>query len=379
MGFVLTDEEKYLQDAAKKFVDAEAPVEALRKLRDDKDETGFSKDLWKAMAELGWPGILIPEEYGGLDFGYTGLGVVLEETGRALVASPLVSTVLVCGSAVKLAGSDEQKKDILSAIAVGERLLALAVDESAHHNPSGIAVKAEKSGDGYEISGEKVFVLDGHVADQLIVAARTSGKPGDEDGITLFIVDAKAKGVNTTRTIMVDSRNAACVVFDEVEVGANAVLGEVDKGFATLDRVLDIGRIGVAAEMLGGAQEAFDRTLAYLKTREQFGAVIGSFQALKHRAATMFCEIELSKSVVRAALTALDEDRDDVAKMASLAKSQLCDTFELVSNEGIQMHGGIGMTDEEEIGFFLKRARVAQQTFGDAAFHRNRFATLCGY
>jgi alkylation response protein AidB-like acyl-CoA dehydrogenase len=268
---------------------------------------------------------------------------------------------------------------VLPAIIAGERILALAIDEGPRHAPRRIALRAIKAGAGFQLDGEKDFVLDGHTADQLIVAARTSGKPGDADGITLFLVDGKTAGIARTRTIMVDSRNAARIRFDKVTVGADAVLGEVDRGGGVLDQVLDRGRIGLAAEMFGSATEAFERSVKYLKERKQFGVPIGSFQALKHRAAEMFCEIELSKSVVLEALSAIDERRNDLPELASLAKARLCDTFFLVSNEGVQMHGGIGMTDEEEIGFFMKRARVAQATFGDAAFHRDRYAALEGY
>ena len=379
MSMVLTEEQVLLRDTAKDFCQENAPITALRKLRDDKDETGFSRELWQQMVELGWAGITFQEEYGGLEFGYGGLGVVLEETGRTLTASPLISTVLLCGSAIQIGGNDTQKKEILPAIIAGETIMALALEEKPHHAPTEISCKAEKAGAGYAITGEKQFVFDGHVADRLIVVARTSGSPGDSDGITLFLVDGKAAGLTIERTWMVDSRNSANIKLENVEVDAAAVIGEVDKGYETLEKVLDIGRIGIAAEMLGSVQEVFERTIQYLKEREQFGVVIGSFQALKHRAAEMFCEIELSKSVVREAFSQLDEGADNIPQIASLAKTKLCDTFFLVSNEGIQMHGGIGMTDEFDIGFFLKRARVVQQAFGDAAYHRDRYATLNGF
>ncbi|MEJ2132649.1 MAG: acyl-CoA dehydrogenase, partial [Gammaproteobacteria bacterium] len=220
-----------------------------------------------------------------------------------------------------------------------------------------------------------------HVADKLIVVARTSGKSGDRDGLTLLLVDGDANGVTRTRTTMVDSRNAAIVELKDVQVGADAVIGEVGKGADVLDRTLDIARIGLSAEMLGSLQECFERTVDYLKTREQFGVPIGSFQGLKHRAANMFCEVELSKSVVLEALTALDEGRDaeEIAKLASLCKAKVGETNHTVSREGIQMHGGIGMTDEFDIGFFMKRAAVCEQTFGDTNFHRNRYGDLEGY
>ena len=378
---ILSDEQTMLKDTAKEFCANNAPIGQLRKLRDEDSADGFDRDTWNKMAELGWAGIPFPEEHGGLAFGYKGLGVVTEETGRTLAASPLYATVWLGGTVVNLGGSDAQKAALLPKIAAGETLLALALEESHRHNPYGIAARAERSGDGYALSGAKKFVLDGHVADQLVVAARTAGKPGDRDGISLFLVPRTAKGVTVTRTKMVDSRNAANVELDNVAVGADALLGGEGQGADVLDPALDIARIGLCAEMLGATQECFERTVQYLKDREQFGVPIGSFQALKHRAANMFCEIELSKSCVLEALTALDEGRDagEVAKLASLAKAKVGETFHTVSREGIQMHGGIGMTDEFDIGFFIKRAAVTEQTFGDMHFHRDRYGELEGY
>lgn len=379
MPMILNEEQNMLKDSAKDFCTNSAPIEQLRKLRDGNSPDGFDRGTWKAMVELGWAGIPFPEEHGGLAFGYKGLGVVTEETGRTLAASPLFATVWVGGTVINIGGSDAQKAELLPKIAAGELLLALALEESHRHNPYGVATTAKQSGGAWQVSGEKTFVLDGHVADKLIVVARTSGKAGDRDGLTLLLVDAKAKGVTITRTMMVDSRNAANVKL--ASAPAEGVIGEVGKGADVLDPTLDIARIGIAAEMLGSTQECFERTVAYLKEREQFGVPIGSFQALKHRAADMFCEIELSKSCVLEALTALDEGRDasEIAKLASLAKTKVGETFHTVSREGIQMHGGIGMTDEFDIGFFIKRAAITEQTFGDVNFHRNRYGELEGY
>jgi len=376
---ILNEEQNMLKDSAKDFCTNSAPIEQLRKLRDGNSPDGFDRDTWKAMVELGWAGIPFPEEHGGLAFGYKGLGVVTEETGRTLAASPLFASVWVGGTLINLGGSDAQKAEILPKIAAGELLLALALEESHRHNPYGISTTAKESGGSWQVSGEKTFVLDGHVADKLIVVARTSGKPGERDGLTLLLVDAKANGVDITRTMMVDSRNAANVKLTNAP--AEGVIGAVGKGADVLDPALDIARIGISAEMLGSTQECFERTVAYLKEREQFGVPIGSFQALKHRAADMFCEIELSKSCVLEALTALDEGRDaaEIAKLASLAKTKVGETFHTVSREGIQMHGGIGMTDEFDIGFFIKRAAITEQTFGDVNFHRNRYGELEGY
>ncbi|MCF8470573.1 MAG: acyl-CoA dehydrogenase, partial [Parvibaculum sp.] len=290
-----------------------------------------------------------------------------------------ISTVLLCGSAVQLAGNATQRHDILAAIAAGDRVMALALEEGPHHNPTRISTKAVAEGTSFRITGAKTFVLDGHAADQIVVVARTSGADDDRSGVTLFLVDPKSEGVKITRTWMVDNRNAANIEFNNVAVPGTAVLGSVDGGNDVLDQVLDIARIGLSAEMLGGIQEVFDTTLAYLKERKQFGKVIGSFQALQHRMAALFAEIELCRSVVLDALTALEERRTDVPQIASLAKSRLSDIATLMTNEGLQMHGGMGMTDQFDVGLFMKRARVAAASFGDGNFHRDRYATLEGY
>tara|TARA_R110000824_G_scaffold390760_6_gene587688 strand:- start:37293 stop:38432 length:1140 start_codon:yes stop_codon:yes gene_type:complete len=379
MALVLTEEQQLLRDTATQFFQERVPVANLRNLRDTKNPDGFDRAVWKEMADLGFAGIMTSEKYGGTDFGPVGLGLVLEQAGRTLAASPLVSTVLLCGSAVQLAGSANQRQDILSAIAAGETIMALALEEGPHHNPTRIATKAIADGNNFRISGSKTFVLDGHVADTLIVAARTSGNENDKSGITLFLLNPKSKGVTITRTLMVDSRNAANITFDNVSVSTDAVLGSVDGGSDVLDQVLDIARIGLAAEMLGGVQEVFDTTVEYLKERKQFGVPIGSFQALKHRIADLFAEIELCRSVVLDALSALEARRNDVPQIASLAKARLSDTATRMTNEGLQMRGGMGMTDQFDIGLFMKRARVATASFGDANFHRDRYAMLEGF
>lgn len=376
MPLVLNEDQNMLKDSAKSFCADNTPITQLRRLRDDSDESGFDRDTWQQMVELGWTGITIPEDFGGLGFGYMGLGVVMEECGRTLTASPLYATAVLGSTAIIHGGTAEQKTDLLGQVVAGELLLALALEETPHHSPYGSATAAEKSGDGYKVTGNKKFVLDGHVANKIVVVARTSGSAGDRDGLTLVLVDRETTGVKVTRTIMADSRNAANIEFSGAQ---GALLGEEGKGADVLDKVLDAGRVLMAAEMLGGIQECFERTIDYLKTREQFGVPIGSFQALKHRAAEMFCEVELSKSVVLEALSALDEDSEQVPELASLAKARLNDTYNLVSSEGVQMHGGIGMTDEYEIGFFMKRSRVCEHTLGGSAFHRDRYGVLQGY
>jgi alkylation response protein AidB-like acyl-CoA dehydrogenase len=380
MALVLSEEQELLRQTARELLGQRAPVSELRRLRDARDPVGFSREAWRQMAELGWAGIPFPEEHGGAGLGQLELGIVLEECGRTLAATPLVSTVLACGSALLLAGTRAQQQDVLPAIAKGERILALALQEGPRHAPWEVATRAEPAGQGgFRLSGEKVFVLDGHVADQLLVVARSGGRPGERDGLSLFLVDRDAKGVSVARTIMVDGRNAARVSLSSAEVPASALVGAAGRGADVLDPTLDRAAAGQAAELLGSAQEAYERTLRYLKTRQQFGVPIGSFQALKHRAARLYVGLELARSAVLEALQALDAGDPHAGERASTAKALVGDASILVANEAVQMHGGIGVTDEEDVGLFLKRVRVAQQAFGDAAFHRDRFAALRGY
>jgi acyl-CoA dehydrogenase len=379
MALVLSEEQRFLQDSARDFLAAKAPVEALRKLRDERDPLGYSQALWQEMAQLGWASIILPEQYGGLDFGFSGLGVVMEETGRNLTASPLFASTVVGASALLLGGTQDQKETLLPKIASGELTLALALEEGHHHRPTRIDTRVTAAEGGHVLDGAKTFVLDGHSADQLLVVARSAGAVDDAEGISLYMVARDTPGVSVQRTIMADSRNAANIRFDNVRVEDSARLGEAGAGWDVLEPVLDRARVAIAAEMMGLALEAFERTVAYLKEREQFGALIGSFQALQHRAAHMQSEIELSRSVILQALSCVDESPDQLPLLASLAKARLNELVKLVTNEAVQMHGGIGVTDELEIGFFLKRARVAMQIFGDTAYHKDRYATLCGY
>ena len=370
---VINEEQQMLKTSAKELLKERGTVAHLRKLRDEQSPIGYDPDLWALIAEMGWTALTIPEAYGGFDYGYTGLGQVMEEMGRNLTASPLFSTVWLSATAINKSQNSAHKQALLPAIASGDMVIAFAFEEGRHHQPLQIATSAKKQGDGYILHGTKTMVLDGHIAEKFIVTAMVN------DEIAFFVVDAQKAGVTANRTIMMDSRNAATIHFENVSLTMDARLDIPGKGAELLEQTLDIARIGLAAEMLGGCLEAFERTVAYLKEREQFGVPIGSFQALQHRAALMFCEIELCKSIVIKALKGIDSDASDLTKLASLAKAKLGETYQLVSNEGIQMFGGIGMTDDEEIGFFLKRARVAQQTLGDTNFHLDRLAKINGY
>ena len=360
---VLTEEQSMLRDAARSWVQEKSPVTAFRRMRDSGVELGYDANAWNEMAEMGWAGVIIPEEYGGSNFGYLSLGLVLEELGRTLTASPLLASGLAAASALILGGNDAQKSEWLPKIADGSAVAALAVDEGPHHRPE----KVEATVSGGKLTGKKVFVLEGMAANLFVVSAKEGGK------IELYLVKADDAGVKRTKLSLADSRGAANVEFN------GAAAEKLSGGAELLEKVLDRARAGLAAEMLGAATQAFEVTLDYLKTRVQFGQVIGSFQALQHRAAKMFTELELSRSAVEAALTAIDNDAPDVPELVSLSKAKMGDTFHLISNEMVQMHGGIGMTDAHDAGFYLKRARAAEAAFGNQAYHRDRYARIQGY
>jgi len=373
MALVLNEEQLMLQDAARDFLRERAPVSHLRSLRDAGNREGFSRELWAEMVDMGWSAMLVPEQYGGLGYGYTGMGIVLEECGRQLTPSPLLGSALTAVTAIVNYGSTQQCEAILPGIAAGERLLALACDEAGRHDPANVATQATAQAESWRISGRKQAVLDGQFADTFIVSAQT-GKD-----ISLFLVPVDSTGVQIETQRQLDTHYAANVSFDNVEIGQDQLLGELNGGLAALETLLDTARIGVSAELLGIAQEAFARTLQYLKERKQFGVLIGGFQALQHRAAQLFGEIEMCKSTVIKALTGLDEDTGTHAELASLCKAKLSETAHLAATEAIQMHGGIGMTDEFDIGFFLKRCQILESVYGDRYYHQDRYATLRGY
>jgi alkylation response protein AidB-like acyl-CoA dehydrogenase len=379
MALVLTEEQSMLRDSARGLISDKAPVSHLRHLRDSKDATGFSRELWAAFAEMGFAGLLVPEEFGGSALGCVEAGIVMEEIGRTLVPSPFLSTAVVAVSALTRGGSAAQKSEHLPKISAGSLLAVLAVDEGPKHRPAQTNLQAVRSGNGFKLSGAKSFVVDGHTADLLIVAARTVGSAGERAGLTLFLVSPKSKGVAIERTAMVDSHNAARIDFDNVEVDADGVLGEVDQGDRLLEGVLNIGRGAVASELLGLSEEVFGRTVAYLKERKQFGKAIGEFQALQHRAAQLYIEIEITRAAVLKAQQALDGDIEKSAAAVAVAKARAGATATRAVQEGVQMHGGMGMTDQFDIGFFMKRARVCEELFGDANYHADQLARMRSY
>jgi acyl-CoA dehydrogenase len=378
MALVLNEDEIMMRDTAEGFFADRAPVTALRKLRDSESAEGFDPALWNEMGEMGFAGILVDEDHGGVGMGFVTAGLVAEQMGANLSASPYFSTSVLAATALAH-GSDVQKKQYLPKVAQAKTILALALDEGAKHNPERITTRAEASGNGFKISGEKAMVVDGHMADTLIVAARTSGEDADTDGVSLFLVDAKSDGVEVERTHMVDSRNAARITLNAVEVSGDALLGPVDGGREIIEATLAAGRAVAAAELLGAGQAAFNSTVEYLKGRKQFGTEIGRFQALQHRASHLYSEMEIARSAVLAALTALDENDPQAHAYAMMAKAKLGEVAKLAGLEGVQMHGGVGMTDEYDIGLYLKRIRVLQELLGDANFQGDRLAKARGY
>ncbi|MEH3105019.1 MAG: acyl-CoA/acyl-ACP dehydrogenase [Sphingomonas phyllosphaerae] len=375
MPLFLNDEQTMLRDTARDFVSENAPVAHLRRLRDSDDKTGFDRALWKQFAEMGFTGILIREDAGGLGLGHVEAGVVLEEIGRNLSPSPFLTTAV---AAVAALHNTAQAERWFPGILSGETVAALAIDEGAKHRDR-VALRAERAGNGFRLSGAKQFVTHGHVADLLIVAARTGGSDDEAEGVTLFAVPADAAGLTATPERLADSSVAARLTFEGVAVDADAVIGEVDAGRGPLDRLLRAGRTGASAELLGVGGGAMDMTVAYLKQRKQFGTLIGSFQALQHRAAHLYAEMEVARAAVLKAQQLLDAGDAAADQAVSVAKAMTGLATTLSVQEGIQMHGGIGMTDEYDIGFFMKRARVLAEMFGDTNFHADRVARGRGY
>lgn len=375
---IMTEEQTMLQDAARAWASERAPVTALRAVRSTHVETGFDPQLYAEMVEMGWTGIIVPEAYGGFDFGYASIGIVAEELGRSLTASPLLSSAVTAASALILGGDEAQKSEFLPQIVSGELISTLAIEEGARHAPVMTALHAERSGMGWQLTGIKQPVPEGMAATQLIVAARTSGAAGDSNGISLFLCPADTPGIDRTPLRQIDSRGAATIAFQDAALPSHALLGELDNGLPLLDKILDCSRAVLAAEMLGSTLQAFEVTVEYLKTRVQFGKPIGSFQALAHRATDMLGEIELTRSAVQSALLAIDNDSAETPELVSLAKALAGKTMRHVAREMIQMHGGIGMTDEHDAGLYIKRAQSADITHGNSAFHRERYATLKG-
>lgn len=378
MPLYLNDDQKMLQDSAADFMKGEGNVAHFREFRDKNCKDGFSHALWKQFAEMGFTGILVSEDEGGLGLGHIEAGVVLEEIGRNLTPSPFLATA-VAGVEALNAGGKALRDRYFPGILSGDSVLALAIDEGAKHRPDQITMAAAREGNGFKLDGKKQFVVQGGSADTLIVAARTSGSAGDDKGLTLFAVDTSSNGLSRNNVRLVDSAMAAHVSFDGVVVDADAVIGEVDEGGAVLQRMLNAGRAGSAAETLGVGAGAMDITVEYIRGRKQFDTIIGSFQALQHRTAHLYSEMEIARATVLKAQQMLDEGSSKAEMMVSVAKAKAGNTTALSVREGVQMHGGVGMTDEYDIGLYMKRDRALAEFMGDANYHTNLVAEMHGY
>lgn len=379
MNFLLNEEQRQLSDSAREFLNAQSPLSLQRRLRDTHAPLGYEPQLWQQVVDLGWPAAVFPEDEGGLAVGYQGLGAVFEGMGRTLAALPLLSSVVLCGELLLAAGDAAQRQRWLPGIIDGQQRMALALDEQGRHNPASLKTRARREASGWVLDGEKWFVIDGIGARWLIVTARMLEADGSGDALGLFVIDSAQPGVTLAPTRLADSRNCARLSLAGVQVSEAMRLGAARDGAQALDAALDRARACLAAESLGLVREAFERTVAYLKERVQFDVPIGSFQALQHRMARLYAELEMLGSCVRAALAAIDAGDSELALLASLAKARAADLCEKVTNEAIQLHGGIGVTDEFDLGLLVKRARVLQHTLGDGVFHRNRYASLKGF
>ena len=373
----LTEDQRLLQDTVSPFMAEEGSIrKQLRHWRDTGCTDGYGTAFWKQFAELGLTGVLIPESAGGSGLGTVEAGLVLEEIGRNLTPSPFLATSV---AAVRALEGSAQGERWFPGILAGDTTAALAVDEGRHHDPAKVTLKASRQGNGFVLSGEKQFVVQGNSANVVLVAARTAGSPGETDGLTLFAVEKGASGLEVERVALADSSKAARMRFDNVAVDADAVVGEVDGGWTPLSRALNAGRAGAAAELVGVAAGASEMTFEYLKQRKQFGKLIGEFQVLQHRAAHLYGEIEIARAAALKSAQMLDTGDAKAELWVSVAKSKAARVSALSVQEGVQMHGGIGMTDEHDIGLYMKREAVLSELFGSPRFHANRVAELSGY
>lgn len=377
MALILSDEQAMLAEAVEGLLAERGGPAALRALRDGRDADGLSHDLWRTFGDMGLAGVVIDEAHGGSGLGAVEAGVIGEALGKSLTPSPFLSSSVLAARLIGRAGSAEQRARWLPGVAAGETILALAHEEGGRHAPHRIASRAERDGNGFRLTGSKAMVLDGHVAEALIVVARTSGDETAAEGLSLFLIDPATPGVTVERTVMVDAHNAARISLDDVRVDADALLGEVDGGAGPLAEALAIGRTTVASALVGAGAAAFDLTLDYLKTRRQFGRLIGEFQALQHRAAHLFTELEIARAATLGAQQALDRDgAEAAAPLIAVAKAKAAQAAQLAVSEAVQMHGGVGMTDEYDVGLYMKRVRVLSETLGDALFHQDALARM---
>ena len=375
MDFGFSEDQDMIRQMARDFLAENCPTTFVRQMMED--EKGYSPDLWNEMAGFGWLGMTFPEEYGGQGLGFVDLMVILEEMGAVLLPSPYFSSVILAGQTILIAGSDAQKQEYLPKIADGSLIATLAMTEpSGRFDAEGVSeVRALPADGGFQISGTKLFITDAHVSDLMVVAARTKDAGDKSFGVTLFLVDSKTPGITINLLQTMDQTRKQCeVIFDNVQVGRDRVLGQVDLGWPALQKVLNLGCAAMCAEMVGGAQRVLDISVAYAKERVQFGRPIGSFQAIKHKCAEMMLQVESAKSAAYYAAWAVDEDAPEAPLAISMAKAYCSDAYRHTAGEGIQVHGGIGFTWEHDMHLYFKRAKYTEFTFGDATYHRELVA-----
>lgn len=379
MDFSLSDEQKMLVQSAEQFRKKDSPVERFRNLRGD--ERGWEPKVWQQMGELGWLAIPFAEDVGGFGGDLVDAMLICEQLGRSLIPEPYVPSVIAAGMTIAQAGTDGQKESALTPMIEGQISLALAhTERESRYDLTLISMSAKESGGEFTLEGEKIWVPNGHAADKLLVAARTSGKPGEKAGITLFLVDGDARGLTRQAVNGMDSHRTGLLTFKGVKVGKDAVVGEVGKGFDLLEAAVDRAAAMAVAEGIGLARECLERTIEYLKVRQQFGIPIGAFQALQHRAADMFAETEqIHSAAILAAIMASGDDAVERKRAVSAAKAQLTESGWFVVKYAIQLHGGIGCTDEQDIGLFFKRMRCLHTLWGDRDWHVGRYASLEGF
>jgi alkylation response protein AidB-like acyl-CoA dehydrogenase len=375
MDFGFSEEQEMLRTMARDFLGKECPTTWVRQMMDD--ERGMTDAVWSKMAELGWMGLILPEEHGGSGLGFVDLVVVLEEMGRAVLPGPFFSTVVVGGVALLEGGTAAQRSELLPRMAAGELRVSLAhLEPSARLDPEGVATTAAPEAGGVRLDGTKLFVPDAVGCDVFVVVARAPGSHGP-DGVTLVLVDAAAPGVSITPLKTMDqTRKLAEVRLEGVRVPADRVLAGGGGGWRLLERIVDRGKVGLCAEMCGGAARVLEMSVEYAKVREQFGRPIGSFQAIQHKCANMLVEVESSKSVTYYAAWALANDVAEAPLAAAMAKAYCSDAYRHTAGEGIQIHGGIGFTWEHDMHLYFKRAKSAEVTFGDATWNRELVARL---
>lgn len=376
MDFTLTEDQRMLVETVQSFTKKDSPVERIRKVRES--ETGWDKGVWRKIGELGWLAVPFPEEYGGIGGAFLDAGLIIEQLGTTLVPEPYIPSVILGGLTLLHAGSSAQKQRLLPPMIEGKESLALAyAEQDSRYDACTVRTRAEKTGDGYILTGKKVWVLNGQAADHILVSARTSGEARDRDGVSLFVVDRGTSGLRVKTVSCMDSHKAAFIELEGVRVDKDALVGQEGQARKALERAQDAGAAAACAEGAGIMQAVLKMTRDYLCEREQFGMKIGAFQALQHRAVDMFVEVELTKSMAILALLAMDFENDaDRQRAVSTAKRQLSKGGFLVTRQGIQLHGGIGCTDEHNVGLYFKRMQSLNALFGDEEYHVERFASL---